>query len=101
MKFFDYWQALNECFDEGDVPAQAQLIGYKLLALFNRRMFPESLLLSDRELMSLTNIKSGQTIVDARRRLKNAGLIDFQTSKSKPTRYQLLIKHRPSAGIEF
>lgn len=91
MKFFDCWKTLNECFDNGGLTAQAQLVGYKLLAIFNERMFPESLPITDRELMSRTNIKSGQTIVEARRQLKNAGLIDFETKKAQPTRYRFTI----------
>ena len=108
MDFFSCWKTLNACFDNGDLTAQAQLVGYKIFAIFNERMFPESLSISDRELMSRTNIKSGQTIVAARRALKNAGLIDFETAKNKPTRYRLTIaqsstnqapiKHESSTG---
>lgn len=92
MNFFDGWFALNSRFDEGDLTAQTQLVGYKLFAIFNERKFPDSLLLTDRELQSRTNIKSGRTIVEARRSLKNAGLIDFETVKNKPTRYRLTIE---------
>lgn len=98
MNFFDGWKALNKRFDEGDLTAHAQLVGYKLFAIFNEQMFPESLPLTDRELQSLTNIKSGQTIVEARRQLKNAGLIDFKKAKNKPTRYRLTIKHESSTN---
>lgn len=96
MNFFDGWLALNACFDEGDLSATTQLVGYKLFAIFNERKFPESLLITDRELMSRTNIKSGQTIVEARRQLKNAGLIDFTANKARPTRYRLTIKQDSS-----
>ena len=100
MNFFDCWKTLNTRFDEGDITAQTQLVGYKLFAIFNERMFPDWLPLTDRELMSRTNIRSGQTIVEARRQLKNAGLIDFKTAKNKPTRYQLTlsIKHESSTS---
>ena len=100
MNFFDCWKTLNTRFDEGDMTAQTQLVGYKLFAIFNERMFPEWLPLTDRELMSRTNIRSGQTIVEARRQLKNAGLIDFKTAKNKPTRYHLTIpiKHESSTN---
>lgn len=67
MDFFSCWKTLNERFDEGDLTAQAQLVGYKIFAIFSERMFPESLPISDRELQSRTNIKSGQTIAAARR----------------------------------
>ena len=96
MSFFDNWLAFNECFDEGDFTALTQLVGYKILAIDNERKHPESFLLTDRELMNRTGIKSGQTIVEARRRLKNAGLIDFKTAKNKPTRYS--IKHQSSTN---
>ena len=92
--FFDSWGAFNSCFDKGNFAALTQLVGYKLLAVDNELKHPESFLLTDRELMSRTGIKSGQTIVEARRQLKNAGLIDFKTAKAKPTRYWL-IKQNP------
>lgn len=100
MNFFDCWKTLNTRFDEGDMTAQTQLVGYKLFAIFNERMFPEWLPLTDRELQSRTNIRSGQTIVEARRQLKNAGLIDFKTAKNKPTQYRLTIpiKHESSTN---
>lgn len=91
MNFFDCWKTLNECFDESNLTALTQLVGYKLFAVANELKFPESFLLTDRELMSRTNIKSGQTIVEARRQLKNAGLIDFETKKARPTRYRFTI----------
>ena len=90
MNFFDSWFAFNTCFDQENLTALTQLVGYKLLAVDNELQHPESFLLSDRELMSRTNIKSGQTIVEARRQLKNAGLIDFKAGKgTKPTRYTI------------
>ena len=41
MNFFDCWKTLNTRFDEGDMTAQTQLVGYKLFAIFNERMFPD------------------------------------------------------------
>ena len=96
MEFFEGWKTLNARFDECDLTALTQLVGYKLLAIDNELRHPDSFLLTDRELMSRTNIKSGQTIVAARRDLKNAGLIDFKTAKSKPTRYWFTIKQDSS-----
>ncbi|MBQ3444986.1 MAG: hypothetical protein IJG33_17270 [Selenomonadaceae bacterium] len=96
MTFFEGWFALNSCFDKCDIPASTQLVGYKLFAIFNERKFPESLTISDRELMSRTNIKSGRTIVEARRQLKNAGLIDFKAAKARATCYKLASKQEVS-----
>lgn len=92
MEFFDGWKTLNTCFDNGDLTALTQLIGYKIYAIFDEHRFPESLSISDRELMSRTNIKSTRTIVEARRRLKNAGLIDFDSRQGKGTIYRLTMK---------
>lgn len=96
MQFFDGWRALNERCDKGDLTALTQLVGYKLLYLFDEQRFPERLPLSDRELMKRTGIQSGRTIVEARRRLKNAGLIDFETQAGKVTTYRWTGKHRGS-----
>lgn len=98
MQFFDCWKTLNARFNEGDMTAQTQLVGYKLLAIFNERMFPEWLPLTDRELQSRTNIKSRQTIVAARRALKNAGLIDFNSPKNKSKRYRLTVEHESNTN---
>ena len=97
MSFFDSWLAFNECFDSRDLSALTQLVGYKLLAIDNELQHPESFLLSDRELMTRAGIKSGQTIVQARRELKNVGLIDFKAGKgAKPTRYWLTTEQESS-----
>lgn len=87
MTFFDGWRALNTCLDAGDLTAPTQLVAYKLFAIFNERRFPESLLVSDRELLSRTNLKSTKTIFEARRQLKNAGIFDFTAAPGKTTRY--------------
>lgn len=89
MEFFDGWHVLNASLNESDLTAPTQLVMYKLFYMFDARRFPENLLVSDRELMDVTNIKSTRSIVEARRRLKNVGLIDFTTCAGKPTTYRL------------
>lgn len=97
MSFFDNWLAFNECFDSRNLSALTQLVGYKLLAVDNELQHPESFLLSDRTLMTRAGIRSGQSIVQARRELKNVGLIDFKAGKgAKPTRYWFTIKRESS-----
>ena len=88
MTFFDGWRALNTCLDASDLTAPTQLVAYKLFAIFNERRFPESLLVSDRELLSRTNLKSTKTIFESRRQLKNAGIFDFTAEQGKTTRYK-------------
>lgn len=94
MKFFEGWRELNRRLNASNLTAPTQLVMYKLFYMFDEQRFPESLLVSDRELMSVANIKSTKTIVEARRQLKNLGLIDFETAHGKPTRY------RPGKTIE-
>ena len=93
MSFFDNWLAFNECFDEGDFTALTQLVGYKILAIDNERKHPESFLLTDRELMNRTGIKSGQTIV----RRTNQPATQSSTNQARTTNQsstgQARIKH--------
>ena len=97
MEFFDGWKTLNARFDMGDLTALTQLVGYKLFVIFDEHRFPDSLPISDRELMSRTNIQSHSTIVEARRRLKNAELIDFDVKQGKKTRYRLTLDKLPTS----
>ena len=68
--------------------ALTQLVGYKLLAEFNKAKF-SGVTLTDRELKAITNIHSLKSIHDAKAQLKQYGLIDFKTKKNKPTIYTL------------
>ena len=89
MDFFTLWKHFNSTFDRGNFTAHEQLVGYKLLTICNELRLPTEFRLSDRELQRRTSIKSTQTIVEARRWLKNAGLIDFKATKAG-TVYRLL-----------
>mgnify|MGYP003571294193 CR=1 FL=1 len=86
--FFDYWKNLNDGFAEHNLSALTQLVGYKLLAEFNKAKF-SGITLTDRELKAITNIHSLKSIHDAKAQLKQFGLIDFKTQKNKPTIYTL------------
>ena len=93
--FFDYWENLNDGFEEHNLSALTQLVGYKLLAEFNKAKF-SGVTLTDRELKAITNIHSLKSIHDAKAQLKQFNLIDFKTQKNKPTIYSLcepLSKH--------
>ena len=86
--FFDYWKNLNDGFERHNLSALTQLVGYKLLAEFNKAKF-SGVTLTDRELKAITNIHSLKSIHDAKAQLKQYGLIDFKTKKNKPTIYTL------------
>lgn len=87
MEFFEGWKVLTSRLDAGDLPARTQLVGFKLFAISNELRFPEIVTVSDRELMKRTGIQSGHTIHEARKRLRNAGLLTFETQLGKPTKY--------------
>ena len=81
-----YYDGLNYAFKlfEDDPPASsAQLIFLHLLHENNRHGNTGTVKISDRELGHRTRL-SKQTITEAKRTLKNRGLIDFHTDRDKP-----------------
>ena len=81
-----YYDGLNYTFKlfEDDPPASsAQLIFLHLLHENNRHGNTGTVKISDRELGHRTRL-SKQTITEAKRTLKNRGLIDFHTDRDKP-----------------
>lgn len=96
MSFFDYWRALHSILEERTLPATTQLVGYKILAVFNEARFPAEMTLADRQLQNLCQIKSLKSIHDAKALLKQAGFIDFENRKNKPTVYRL---HQVNAQV--
>lgn len=95
MDFFTAWYTFNSRFDECNFSPLTQLVGYKLLTVYGSEGCPKSFSLTDRELQLRTGIKSNSTIVEARRHLKNAGLIDFKANKAAPVRY-VIVEHESS-----
>lgn len=83
-----YYDALNctyRLFEIDPPPPSAQLIYVHLLHLNNRLGNTGTVKISDRELGLRTRL-SKQTITEAKRQLKNRGLIDFKTDRDSPAK---------------
>ena len=81
-----YYDGLNDFYKLNELnPLQssAQLVYLHLLHLNNRLGNSGTVQVSDRELGLRTSL-SKQTITEAKRTLKNRGLIDFKTDRDKP-----------------
>lgn len=87
-----YYDRLNEFFIDNEIdplPPSAQLVYLHLLHVNNRLRNPDLLYLTDSRLAFMTGL-SRPAVTDAKRVLKNRGLINFKTDKSNPragTRY--------------
>lgn len=85
----DYFQALNYFFQFAqfkNLPAPARLTYLGILHKWNGFRRETSFSLTDRELSELTGLRIGRPITEAKRLLKNVGLIDFK-SNNKGTTY--------------
>ena len=81
-----YYDALNDFYKSNEqerLVSSAQLVYLHLLQLNNRFGNSGRIQVSDRTLEYLTSLNKN-TITDAKRTLKNLGLIDFKTEKQKP-----------------
>ena len=91
----NYCHALNyvyRLFDTDPPPSSAQLVMLRLLHEYFLRGNSGAVRISDRELSFRTGLCKN-TITDAKRILKNRGLIDFKTDRDKPkkaTTYTIL-----------
>lgn len=90
MSFFENWKNFRIRADKENLSPACKVIFYELLGQFNDAFWAEEISLKDSELMRLTQIRSRQTIADAKSRLKLSGLIDFTTSKYSGTTYKLV-----------
>lgn len=90
MGFFENWQEFSKLAKQQRLSTAAQITFYKLLEKFNESYWADEIVCTDRELMTLTGIRSQKTIMDAKSRLKLSNLIDFRTSKYYGTTYRLV-----------
>ena len=89
-----YYDRLNAFFLENEIdplPPSAQLLYLHLLHENNRLRNPSVLYMTDSRLAFMTGL-SRPAVTDAKRQLKNRGLVNFKTDKKNPrsgTRYVL------------
>jgi len=82
---FEQWTRTNY------LPATSQLLWYKVFMLCNRAGWPEWITVDNLSLMSLVQIKHTHTFTECRRKLTEAGLLEFKKgTKGSPNKYRLL-----------
>lgn len=81
--FFEHWQMIKA------LKGSVQLVGLQVLIKFDEARFPERLLISDRELMRLSGLRSLRTIQVARAKLQEAGFCVCVSKAGHPTEYRL------------
>lgn len=87
----DYFKTFHALRRTLKLSLSAQAVYFTLLGEFNAARFPKLLSVSTRELQELSGLNSPSSVHDAKRILKNCGLIDFKaTGKNRITQFELL-----------
>ncbi len=91
MTYYDYLNSFNRWLESNALPGNAQLMYFKLLNVFNRAGWPESVQVDTLRLMQMTDTADKRTVYRARDRPAEAGLISFNKgTKGHPTRFSLI-----------
>lgn len=97
MTYIDRLNAFNRWLESSALPGNAQLMYFKLLNVFNRAGWPESVQIDTLRLMQMTDIADKRTVYRARDKLAEAGFISFQKgTKGNPTRFTLIECKNPT-----
>lgn len=90
MTYIDYLNQFNLWLESNALPSSSQLMYYKLLHVFNRAGWPETVQVDNRRMMLMTGSQAETTIIRARDRLVDAGFIRYEKGrKGAPNRYAL------------
>lgn len=97
MKYILYLDHFNQWLETHALPCNSQLMYFKLLNVFNRAGWPETVQVDVVRLMVMVN-GSKEVALRARDRLVEAGLIGYRKGKKgNPSAYHLI----PPAGKGF
>jgi len=84
LNAFDSWLEVNY------LSATAQLLWYRLMAIFNRCGWSEWVTVDNQRIMMLIQCSSEHTVIDTRNRLIQAGLIEYvKGKKGCPGKYRV------------
>lgn len=90
MTYIDFLNEFNRWLETNDLPCNSQLLYFKLLHIFNRAGWPESVQVDNLRMMVLIGAESKGTVIRARDKLVAAGFIEFQPGKKGcPNCYRL------------
>ena len=94
MSYIDLLNEFNRWLESNALSASAQLLYFKLLNVFNRAGWPDSVRIDNLRIMSMISLSSPNAVNDARKQLVAAGLIEYeQGKKGCPGRYSLRIPY--------
>lgn len=100
MTYIDRLNQFNRWLESNALPGNAQLMYFKLLNVFNRAGWPESVQVDNQRLMIMTDIQAENTAIRARDKLVAAGLLRYEKGKKgQPNRYKLIDIHWNDSSI--
>ena len=90
MTYIDLINAFEKWIETNYLPSLAQLLWYKLIALFNKAGWCEWITVDNYRLMALLDIKREATFISYRDKLINSGLFEYQKGKKgSPNKYKI------------
>ena len=90
MSYIDLIKAFERWLETNYLPSLAQLLWYKLIALFNNAGWCEWVTVDNQRLMAKLNLKREATFVTYRDKLVECGLFEYQKGKKgSPNKYKI------------
>lgn len=90
MSYIELINAFEKWLETNYLPSLAQLLWYKLIALFNKAGWSEWITVDNHRLMALLGVKREATFISCRDRLIEVGLFEYQKGKKgSPNRYKI------------
>lgn len=90
MTYIELINAFEKWLETNYLPSSAQLLWYKLIALFNKAGWSEWVTVDNHRLMALLDVKREATFISHRDKLIEAGLFEYQKGKKgSPNRYKI------------
>lgn len=90
MTYIDLINAFEKWLETNYLQSSAQLLWYKLIALFNKAGWSEWVTVDNHRLMSMMQMNSEKTLIRCRDKLIENRLFEYQKgSKSKPNKYKI------------
>ena len=90
MTYLDWLNDFNRWLENNNLAANSQLMYFKLLHIFNRLGWPETIQVDNLRMMFLIGAESKGTVIRARDKLIEAGFVEVQPGKKgSPNCYRL------------
>lgn len=90
MTYLDWLNDFNRWLENNNLAANSQLMYFKLLHIFNRLGWPETIQVDNLRMMFLIGAESKGTVIRARDKLIEAGFVEVQSGKKgSPNCYRL------------